>query len=143
MGKAIKTAAITVITCITGYAQAACFDEAARRYGFDPALLKAISRVESSGNPKAINRNRDGSRDICHMQINSRWLPTLQKYGITEQSLFDPCTCTYVGAWILAGNVHRLGYNWNAVGAYNASSPEKRELYAQKISRALAREKNN
>lgn len=141
MGMPKNTFAITAFTFVVSAAQAACFDEAGKRYGIDPALLRAISRVESSGNPKAINRNKNGSRDVCHMQINSSWLPTLQKYGITEQSLFDPCTCTYVGAWILAGNVRRLGYNWNAVGAYNARSQEKRERYARKVSKALAREK--
>lgn len=142
MGKSLKLAAITAFACAAnGVHASACFDEAGHRYGIDPSLLKAISRIESSGNPRALNRNKDGSYDIGHMQINSRWLPTLQKYGITADSLLDPCTSTYVGAWVLAGNIRRLGYNWDAVGAYNASSPEKRLRYAHKVSKALAREK--
>ncbi|MDR9065311.1 hypothetical protein FEP28_05476 [Burkholderia multivorans] len=100
----------------------------------------AISRVESSGNPQAINRNPDGSYDIGHMQINSRWLPPLKRYGIDERSLFDACTNTYVGAWILAQNIHRLGYGWNAIGAYNARSPSKRMAYARKVAAILKRE---
>ena len=119
---------------------AACFDEAAARYGVPSSLLMAISRVESSGNPHAINRNPDGSYDIGHMQINSRWLPLLKRYGIDERSLFDACTNTYVGAWILAQNIHRLGYGWNAIGAYNARSPEKRMAYARKVAAILKRE---
>lgn len=121
-------------------ANAACFGEAAARYGIPPALLMAISRVESSGNPQALSRNPDGSYDIGHMQINSRWIPVLQRYGITERNLFDACTNTYVGAWILAQNIHRLGYNWNAIGAYNARSPSKRMAYARKIAEVLKRE---
>lgn len=119
---------------------AACFKEAAARYGVPSSLLMAISRVESSGNPRAINRNTDGSYDIGHMQINSRWIPALQRYGITERDLFDACTNTYVGAWILAQNIHRLGYSWNAIGAYNASSQSKRMAYARKVAAILKRE---
>jgi len=120
---------------------AACFEEAAARYRLPSALLKAISRVESSGRPGAINRNADGSHDIGHMQINSRWLPVLQPYGISADSLFDPCINTYVGAWILARNIARLGYGWDAIGAYNAASPSKRIAYARKVAAALQRER--
>ncbi len=120
---------------------AACFEEAAARYRLPSALLKAISRVESSGVAGAINRNADGSHDIGHMQINSRWLPVLQPYGISADSLFDPCINTYVGAWILARNIARLGYGWDAIGAYNAASPSKRIAYARKVAAALQRER--
>lgn len=121
-------------------ANAACFDEAAARYGVPAHLLKAISRVESSGNPHAVNRNSNGSYDIGHMQINSQWLPVLQRYGISQQMLFDPCVSTYVGAWVLAQNIRRHGYNWTAVGAYNASNPTKRVAYARKVAEVLRRE---
>jgi soluble lytic murein transglycosylase-like protein len=121
--------------------KAACFEEAAARYQVPSVLLKAISRVESAGNPGALNRNKDGSFDIGHMQINSRWLPKLSHFGISRDQLWDPCTNTLVGAWILAQNVHRIGYSWNAVGAYNAASPEKRDRYARKISEAMKRER--
>lgn len=120
---------------------AACFEEAAERYQLPPSLLKAISRVESGGNPSAINcNNKNGSCDYGHMQINSGWLPTLQRYGINQQALFNACTNTYVGSWILAQNVRRLGYGWKAVGAYNAASPHKRILYARKVAAVLGRE---
>lgn len=120
--------------------KAACFEEAASRYQVPSVLLKAISRVESAGNPHALNRNKDGSFDIGHMQINSRWLPKLSHFGISLDQLWDPCTNTHVGAWILAQSVQRIGYSWTAVGAYNAGSPENRDRYARKISAALKRE---
>lgn len=59
------------------------------------------------------------------MQINSSWLPKLARCGITEQSLYDPCTNTLVGAWVLAGNFRDLGYNWNAIGACTAQITQK------------------
>lgn len=131
---------VSVAVSTSGNADAACFSEAAARYGIPRELLVAISRVESSGNPLAINRNKDNSYDIGHMQINSRWLGALSRFGIAEQHLWDPCTSTMVGAWILAGNINRLGYSWDAVGAYNARSPEKRVKYAHKVASAMKRE---
>ena len=119
----------TALSC-----QAACFEQAGARYRLPPSLLKAISTVESGSNPAARHRNRDGSEDLGHMQINSRWLGSLAAYGIGRAQLFDPCISTHVGAWILAQNIRRLGYGWEAVGAYNARSPEKRAAYARKVA---------
>ena len=115
----------------------ACWDEAAKRYQVSSALLYAIARTESGLNPRAIGRNGNGSRDIGLMQINSAWLPTLASHGIGERDLFEPCTNIHVGAWILAGNVSRLGYTWEAVGAYNAASPALRRSYIEKVRRHL------
>lgn len=117
--------------------RADCFEQAGARYGVAPSLLEAISRVESGRNPLARNRNRDGSEDLGHMQINSRWLRELSTYGIDRQRLLDPCLNTHVGAWILAQNIRRFGYGWEAVGAYNARSPEKRHAYARRVAARL------
>jgi soluble lytic murein transglycosylase-like protein len=115
----------------------ACWEDAANRYQVSSALLYAIARTESGLNPQAIGRNTNGSRDIGLMQINSAWLPTLASHGIGERDLYEPCTNIHVGAWILAGNVSRLGYTWEAVGAYNAASPALRRNYVEKVRRHL------
>lgn len=114
-----------------------CFEQAGARYGIAPVLLEAISTVESGGNPQARNLNRDGSEDLGHMQINSRWLRMLASYGIDRQRLLDPCLNTHVGAWILAQNIRQHGYGWEAVGAYNARSPVKRNAYSQRVAARL------
>lgn len=114
-----------------------CFRRASMRYDISQRLLEAIAQVESSGNPMAINRNSNGSEDIGLMQINSFWLPKLEEYGITRQDLFDPCVSIDVGAWILADNIARHGYSWEAVGAYNAASQDKRLKYARKVALEL------
>ena len=115
----------------------ACWSEAAARYRLSTELLYAIARTESSLAPHAVAHNQDGTRDLGLMQVNSRWLPRLATYGISEQALLQPCTNINVGAWILAGNVKRLGYTWEAVGAYNAASPSKRAAYISRVRNHL------
>lgn len=106
---------------------------AGARYRINPVLLWSIAKLESGFAPNAQNKNTNGSTDIGVMQINSAWLPTLKRYGIDRQTLLEPCTNIYVGAWILAQNIQRYGYNWEAVGAYNAATQSKRVSYARKV----------
>ncbi|MDB5773096.1 MAG: invasion protein [Burkholderia sp.] len=126
---------MALIASVALYSAAAngCWEEAAARHGVNPYLLYAIARTESGMNPAAINRNKNGSYDIGLMQINSSWFPTLRKYGLDEEKLWDPCTSIHVGAWILAHNMRRMGNSWEAVGAYNAKDPALRIKYAQKV----------
>jgi soluble lytic murein transglycosylase-like protein len=130
---------LTVLVCLgVGQAQAWCWNEAGARHAIEPELLRAIADVESGQNPNAMNYNKDGSRDIGLMQINSHHLPRLSAQGITEQRLLgDPCLSVEVGASVLADFIARYGYNWTAVGAYNAGhSPDRqaaRLRYARKV----------
>lgn len=119
-------------------AHAYCFSQAAAKYNLNEQLLLAIAKTESGYNSQAMNRNTNGSYDMGVMQINSIHLPRLAKYGITKATLLgDPCTNVEVGAWILAQNIQRYGYNWKAVGAYNASSPELQQRYINKVAANL------
>lgn len=135
LGKAL------VLSLLMGSYQAwaNCWEEVASRYDLEPELLQAIAAVESGYRAHAVNAlNSDGSRDIGLMQINSMHLPRLAKQGITEERLLsEPCLSVEVGASILAGFVQRFGYNWTAVGSYNAGvAPEREALrlrYAEKI----------
>lgn len=115
-----------------------CLQLAATKHNVDYRLLRAIAHQESHFNPTAVRKpgvagNSDGSTDYGLMQINSSWLTTLRKHGITQASLLEPCTNADVGAWILASNFSRMGVNWNAVGAYNAVTPWKRVRYANGV----------
>ncbi|WP_240160884.1 transglycosylase SLT domain-containing protein [Burkholderia sp. Ax-1719] len=116
-----------------GLALADCIDDAAAFQHVNVSLMRAIAQVESGTQTNVVNRNSNGTVDIGLMQINSSWLPRLAQVGITEQSLYDPCTNAYVAAWILAENIRQFGPTWNAIGAYNAASPDKRLAYAQKV----------
>lgn len=132
---------LTLLTPVFGMAaEEDCWTQAGARYGVSPAVLVAISRTESNVNPRAINRNSDGSLDIGLMQVNSQWWPTLAKFGIRPEHLWDACTSIHVGAWILANNLRRADF-WTAVGAYNAGwkpeREERRRAYAWRVYRHL------
>jgi soluble lytic murein transglycosylase-like protein len=123
-----------------------CFQEASARYRIPEKLLKAIAQVESGNRDGITHRNQDGSTDIGRLMINDRWLPTLSKYNITKDVLLnDGCMNIQVGAWILANNFDQLGYNWEAVGAYNVGCKKtsgnrcfwKRNRYSNKVYSAM------
>nr|WP_244196214.1 lytic transglycosylase domain-containing protein [Paraburkholderia susongensis] len=117
--------------------RADCMDDAARFHHVNARLVRAIAIVESGQHANVVHLNTDGSTDIGLMQINSRWLPTLSRLGVSRADLWNRCTNAYVGAWILSQNLRRLGLNWDAVGAYNAATHEKRMAYARRVYRAL------
>ncbi len=117
-----------------------CWDQAANLHRVNPHLLVAIADVESNHRPVALSRNRNGTLDIGIMQINSVWLPQLEKYGITSRHLLDPCINVHVGAWILSRNMARFGEtSWRAVGAYNATRDDLRLRYARKVHDRLTK----
>ena len=112
-----------------------CFEEAGELYGISPLLLWAIAAVESDFDPRALNRNPDGSYDFGLMQINSFWA---EEIGMRNWLMLgDPCTNIKTGAWILSHCIKRHGYTWEAVGCYNAQSPQKRVTYANRVYRKL------
>lgn len=115
-----------------------CWGKAEAKFGVPAQLLIAIAKVETNFKPSTISKpNQNGSYDIGLMQINSGWLPLLKQYNITQSDLLDSCTNIMVGAWILSKNINKLGYNWNAIGAYNAKTISKREAYAKKVHKAI------
>ena len=116
-----------------------CFEEAGQQYGINPQILRAIAKVESNFNPRAVNRNSNGTYDFGLMQINSSWASTLGKKRWEAQG--DACYNTKTGAWILAMCINKYGYNWKAIGCYNSQTPGKRDLYAKKVFNQLQRVK--
>ena len=127
-------------------AQSFCFEEAGAYYGISPALLNAISKIESNSDSHALNYNpASRSLDFGHMQINSYWRKLL---GENYDLLGDACYCTMVGAWILRQCMNRYGYNWDAVACYHtgrglsdANDSRKHEngrKYINKIKQVLS-----
>lgn len=127
------------------FAYHSCWQFASERYGVHEHVLKAIALTESAMDVNAINRNSNGSVDVGLMQINSQWFPQLAEMGIKPGDLWNPCTNIQVGAWVLAGEIRRFGYNWQAIGAYNAGPAKtvarerRRKQYAVRVYQNLLR----
>jgi hypothetical protein len=54
-----------------------------------------------------------------------------------ERLMEDPCYNVMTGARILKQCIDRHGYNWQAVGCYNATNVQKRMNYSWKVYHAL------
>ncbi|WP_244125381.1 lytic transglycosylase domain-containing protein [Burkholderia gladioli] len=107
------------------------FTEAAALYQLDPDLLRAITWVESHGQPGAVGpRLADGHRAWGAAQINDVHLPELVSYGVTQRDLLNPCINLRLSAWVLANCIRAKGPTWAAVGCYN-TGPGSRNTAAQ------------
>jgi soluble lytic murein transglycosylase-like protein len=114
-----------------------CFNIASKEYQIPSKLLRAIAKTETNLDSQAIHINSNHSYDLGIMQINSSWLATLNKVGISRIDLLNGCTNIQVGAWILAQNIKRYGFSQQALGAYHSATPVLQQEYAQLVLRNL------
>ncbi|VAW82967.1 Putative IpgF protein [hydrothermal vent metagenome] len=132
--------AVTILIGLSSQSAAiaydACWQFAASRYDIPVIVLKAVAHVESRHNPKAIRKNTNGSTDYGLMQVNTRWLPYIKHFGISEKVIQQPCVNIMVGAWILKQEIIRFGFNWQAIGAYHAGAYTARTK-ARKLARYI------
>lgn len=112
-----------------------CFEDAGKQYGIPYRLLESIAGIESNMNPGAFNVNRNGSFDVGLMQINSFWIKMLELNK--DELVSNPCYNVMIGANILKQCVDRYGFNWEAVGCYNATDSQKKIKYSWKIFQKL------
>lgn len=143
MRRFVLVYAVVMALIAPGVAHATCWLEAGQQYGVETALLKAIAWQESRGYPNAVGpKLPDGNVALGLMQINTIHLPTLAKFGIRREHLFDACTSQKVGAWVLADCIQRFGATWKAVGCYYAGPASKNvpaQLeYVQSVQRYYA-----
>jgi len=118
-----------------------CFDEAAREYGLNASLLRSIATVESNCNPSALSYNRNGSTDLGIMQINSSWIRPMR---LNESELLkNPCYNVKTAAKILKKCVEKHGYDWEAIGCYNALGIKARVKYSWRVFTELSRRENH
>jgi soluble lytic murein transglycosylase-like protein len=104
-------------------------DDIAVRSGVDPAIVKAIIREESGGNPNAVG---DGGESIGLMQIQPRWhRAKMEELGIV--SLFDPQENVIVGCNILAELYDKYGNYEDALSVYNSGNTKDGREYAERI----------
>ena len=115
-----------------------CVVEAARAYQVPIAAVVGILRAEG-GKVGTLHRNPDGSVDYGPMQVNSTWLPTLSRVGITPTLLRDDgCLNVAVGAWILRSNIiQNSGSLWAGIGAYHSAHASLSHWYQMRVYHEL------
>lgn len=118
---------------------AACIEYAAKQAQISPYIVTSILSQEA-GKIGERHYNSNGTYDIGPMQINSIWLKTLAKYGITEDYiLYNGCANVYVGTWILRQEINRNPDNIaKAVGSYHSRTPAKRDGYLYQVAKRMA-----
>lgn len=105
----------------------ACVAPIEQHFRLPAGIVSAIIKVESGGNPAAINRaNRNGTVDYGLMQINSIHLPRLAAHGVDEQVLLSqPCVNVAIGADVLyQGLAATGGALAPALSMYNTGRPD-------------------
>lgn len=129
------------------------FTDASRVTGIPVQLLVAISRVESSHHPWALNLNGEavyprsreeaekilGSApenvDIGLMQVNFRiWG---RRLALTKIQLLDPYLNTWAGAVILRHYLSQYPF-WEAIGRYHSGEKDRQIWYAWQAYRVLS-----
>lgn len=127
-----------------------CVEYAAYEYQVPRTLLLAIIKTESNGNKSAVNLNRNGTKDVGVMQINTIWEHKLRKEWNVQNAgkLLKHNTCynIRVGAWILRQELgvadHRFLSNaefWKRVGNYHSKTPVHNKRYQGKVYKNLNR----
>jgi soluble lytic murein transglycosylase-like protein len=109
---------------------APCVTGAAQYHRVNPWVLRAILKVESNFNERAVNRNANGSTDVGMAQINSIHFAELSKWGIAPDRLMNGCVATYVAAWHLARQIRKHGNSWFGVASYHSASTCQNARYA-------------
>jgi hypothetical protein len=112
-----------------------CVVAVSQRYQLPVELLAGILAQEH-GKLGQSRPNRDGSRDLGPMQVNSFWLPMLRRYGVEESHmLYHGCYNLAVGAWIVRYEASRHpGGLWQAVGRYHSPNPQRAAEYALRVA---------
>jgi len=103
-------------------------ERAADAYGLSRKVLKALVKVESAYNPKAVSRV--GARGISQvMPFNAR------RCKLDKEHLFDPTYNIRCGAKILREELDRVGNLKDALAVYNCGKIKCAEgqKYAQKV----------
>jgi Transglycosylase SLT domain len=112
-----------------------CINKAAVQYHIPATLIISVLRMENGHVGDAI-RNSNGTYDYGPMQINSIWLPKIEKYGYTRNAVrYDPCTNVSVGTWLLSKAIADEKVLWRGVGNYHSHTIDKNMTYRSKVQK--------
>ena len=116
-----------------------CLSDIEQISGVDRHYFLSIKLVESGRQlTPVVRHNTNKTEDIGIMQINSLWLPTLLRHGISRDMLLNNCTNLRVAAWILLKHLRVSNGNiWEAVGRYHSTTPHLKQAYIDRVQVAF------
>lgn len=117
----------------------ACIIPAAQYHGVNHNILWAILKVESNFKPATVAKNSNGTSDYGMGGMNTIHMPKLAKFGVTPETISDPCVSTYVTAWHLRKEMARHGNTWYGIAAYHSATPYYNTRYQIMLKNALVR----
>ena len=130
---------------LTAQALAACILLAANTYHVPPAVMIGIMYVEGGHVGQEAGPNVNGTYDLGPMQVNTRWLPQLQKNWHIDATTArawvrdDGCVNVHVAAWILRQKMDDTGSLWGGIAAYHSATPGIGSSYAHKVVAVMDR----
>jgi soluble lytic murein transglycosylase-like protein len=108
-----------------------CARDAGESFSVPLALILLIMDTESGVVGKE-SSNRNGSKDLGPMQINSLWLPKLETLGISREDIRDNgCVNVAVASWILREHLIETGDPLKALARYHSKNPERARIYTK------------
>lgn len=122
-----------------------CITNAAAHYEVPEPLIWLILDVEG-GEAGTVMGNTNGTDDLGPMQINTFWLPLIEKHykrsrsSLRWQLVHDACFNIAVGTWILRVNIDEAGGDvWKGIGWYHSRTPEHASRYLNRILKSAER----
>ena len=82
-------------------------------------LLWGIAKTESEFNPRAVGINKNGTKDLGLMQVNSIHEAELKRRNLTLDDLFDPEINVSYATEYLAKCFDKHGFTWQGLNCYN------------------------
>lgn len=115
-----------------------CVVEAANKQGVPANILLAISSIESGKNGQLV-KNKNGSVDIGHFQINTiHWGPNgvFTKHNIKKDDVrWRGCYNAELAAWLLRQSLDEKNRQdfWVRAANYHSKTPSKNAVYRKKL----------
>jgi len=110
-----------------------CIQDAAIQFHVPIKIIITVLNIER-GQLGALEKNKNGTYDIGPLQINSTWLPTLKKHGISQYDVqWNPCINVKIGTWLLAKAIASEGDLLKGISNYHSHTPYFNHQYSQQV----------
>jgi hypothetical protein len=116
-----------------------CVYLAASAYHIPAVVIFKILNVEGGQIGQESGPNSDGSYDLGPMQVNTFWLPLLEKMWHVDSAVArawvrdNECANIHVAAWILQDNIEKNGDLKKGIAAYHSPKHSVGSRYARKV----------